>query len=812
MYTANMSFLKDRAQKLRVPISIACSLLIIQGCDDGSSDPDAGVDADVDVARDAEGDSDVTPEADVEEDADWPDVIERPLYCPGTEDLAALVDPMIGTDGSGNVIPGALVPHGMVRASPDTNVGEARVDAYDYEDGNIVGFTHTHLQGPGGSANGYSHILIMPRTGSIETEPEVYLSSFSHETEEAEPGYYSVMLAETGIRAELTATTHAAMHRYTFPESASSHVLVDLGHSRGVSKSGEVTISPDGVIRGHGVYNVHPMLDILLSSRDDVTGGSTVYFHAVFDPPFANFGTWGREGRDTVVREGSLTESGEHIGAYLTYDTSDQQVVEVRVGISLVSEAQARRNLDIEIGERSFEDVRTAARRVWNCYLNRVIVDGGTEAERTMFYTALYHTLFQPADYTEVGGVFWSGADGVGEVFHWPQRRFFTDDWCAWDTFRTSRPLSTLVEPEVVGDVVASYLHLYEQGGWLPKCTWHASGYSRVMIGNHAVPIIADALVKGLVDSDVEQVWEAIYHSAVDDNLDELPGTMLCGYLNLGTSPDYRDLGYVSHECDEHQSVSMTLEYAYNDWCIARVAEALDRQDDLELFTERSGSYVNHWDSETGFMRGRMRDGSWVEPFDPASTDDSNDFCEASAWIYSWFVPHDVAGLVELFGGEEAFLARLDQFFDEGHFEPSNEPSFHVPFLYNFVGAPERTQEMVRGVLNDHFADTPDGLPGNDDAGATSAWYVFAAMGLYPLAPGDGIYQLSSPLFDRVEIRLDPDFYAGDPLVIEAHDNSPDNVYVMSAELNGHLLDRWWVHHEEIVTGGTLSFQMGPVP
>ena len=739
-----------------------------------------------------------------------PELVEPPLWCPGTEDLAALVDPMIGTDGSGNTIPGALVPHGMVRLGPDTNARGGSVDAYQYDNDRIEGFTHTQLQGPGGSANGYSHVLLMPITGPLAVDEESYSSAFSHETEEASPGYYAVTLEDSEVRVELTATGHAGLHRYTFPAKADgARVVFDLGHSLGVSEGGHVEISGERVVRGYGVYNVHPALGLLLSPPSGPSiGQSKVYFHAELDLPFTSRGTWIGESGSVEINEGSSEQDGENIGAWIGFGThSEERTVEVRIGISLVSEDQAALNLEREIGDLGFDEVRSQARDRWNCYLNRVVVEGGSHEERVSFYTALYHTLFQPAIYSEAGGDFFSAADGVGEVFRWTDRQFYTDDWCAWDTFRTSRPLATIVEPETVSDVVASYLHLFEQGGWLPKCTWHATGYSRVMIGNHGVAIVADAFVKGLRGYDEDLAWEALYRSATEDE-NPFPEVM-CGYFNLGMPSDYLDLGYISHECDSHQSASMTLEYAYNDWCIAQVAGEMGRDEDHEHFMTRSLNFENHWDEDVGFMRGRSRDGSWVEPFDPTNDEDANDFCEATSWIYSWYVPHDVPALIELMGGEGAFIERLDRFFADDHFESSNEPSFHVPFLYNYAGAPERTQEIMREVLAADFSTAPDGLPGNDDAGATSAWYVLGAIGLFPVAPGDGVYQLSSPLFDRVTLHLNPDVYEGETFVIETTGIGPENIYVTAVSLNDEPIERWWITHDELIAGGTLTLEMG---
>ncbi len=743
--------------------------------------------------------------------ADDDDDAEPPLddFCPGSEDLAAYVDPMIGTDGSGNSLPGALVPHGMVRVSPDTVNDDGAVDAYEYENTHIEGFTHTHWQGPGGGSNGYSQILLQPFTGPLRSEVADYASAFSHDSESASPGYYGVTLADDGVQVELTATALAGVHRYTFGAGGDPAVLLDLGHSLGDSRDGQVVFVDDHTVQGFGHYSVHPLMDLVFNQDGGTTGERTLYFHARFDEPFADHGSWQRDGDAIEYDEGADSGDGAWLGAYVTFEGVG--IVEARVGLSNISAEQARLNLEAQVADATFEQVHEAARQAWNCRLNRVVLEGGTADDRINFYTALYHTLMQPADHTEVGGAFWSAADEVGAVFEDAGHRFYTDDWCAWDTFRTSRPLATLIEPATVNGVVASYLHLYEQGGWLPKCTWQAGGYSRVMIGNHGVPIVVDALDKGFDGFDLQLAWDALYRSAFEDNAEEF-SEGLCGYANLGTPPEYIELGYVPHECDTSQSVSMTLEYAYNDWCIGQAADALGHPEFEGEFADRAGYYANHWDPAWAFMRGRNRDGSWAEPFDPTDDSDFNDFCEADSWIYTWFVPHDVDGLIALFGGEEAFVARLDEFFADGHFEVSNEPSFHVPFLYNYAGAPERTQEVVRQTLREDFAADPGGLPGNDDAGATSAWYAFAAMGLYPVAPGDGRYQLTTPLFERITLHLDPAVYDGGSFVIEAPGAGDVNPYLLTASLDATPLEGTAVTHAQIVAGGTLVLEVGDEP
>jgi len=726
-------------------------------------------------------------------------------YCPTGKDLAAYVDPMIGTKGAGNSLPSALVPHGMVRVGPDTLNENGKVEAYAYESERIEGFTHTNWQGPGGSGNGYSQILLMPVSQGFSSDVTAWSSSFSHQKETAVPGYYSVELDDPGVLAEVSATSHAAMHRYTFLKPGKGMgIILDLGHSLGESKGGEVRALGSNVLKGYGKYNVHPLIDLLLNRGKGRTGESTVYFYLETDHPFESVSTFKRE-KDTARLEiGSVYSSGPWIGAFMDFGKTGFNQVNIKIGISLISEEQARKNMEQEIGSKNLDQVADMARARWNCILNRVEVEGGSKEQKTMFYTSLYRSSMQPADYTEAGGVFFSAADQIGDVFKAdPGHSFYTDDWCAWDTFRTSRPLATLIEPNRVADVVTSYLHLFEQGGWLPKCPWQAAGYSRVMIGNHGVSIIADALAKGLDSFDHSLAWQALYKEAMEDN-EEDHYRGLCGYANLGTTKEYVGKGYVSHECDIAQSASMTLEYAYDDWCTARAAHTLGLDDMEVLFNNRAKNYTNQWNPKTGFMQGRHQDGSFVQPFDPADLGDTNDFCEASSWIYTFFVPHDVQGLAALMGGRKAFLDKLNAFFQSGQFDISNEPSFHIPFFYAQMGKPQETARLVDGILNGSFHAGPDGLPGNDDSGATSAWYVLASMGLYPVAPGDGMYQVSPPSFSSLTIHLDPRVYGNRDFTIRLEQDDSLEPGEIQAYLNHERLKNLQISHFQIIKGGEL--------
>ena len=723
-------------------------------------------------------------------------------------DLLPFVDPLIGSAGSGNVIVGALRPHGFVRVGPATHEKAGAVAGYRYDNPLIDGFAHTFLEGPGGSGNGYAQVLIVPATGDISATRDGYAQGFDHADEQAEPGYYAVTLAN-GVRAEMTAGGFTAIHRYSYPASADAAIILDLGYSRSESVDGWVDIVDDHTIEGMGTYNVHYLLSLLLADEEGSTGISTVYLHIETSAAITESGVFHAE-EDDPVEPGVSRAEGARIGAYARFGNLSQPLV-LRVGLSRISVEQARLNLSSDPPSAEFDGLRADTAQRWNRLLNRIRVTGGSDEEKTVFYTGLYRSYFQPADLTEAGGEYFNGADGVGTVETAGDWRYFSDDWCLWDTFRTLHPLGTLVEPEIRSDIVRSMLAVYERGGWLPKCSWEATGYSRVMIANPATPVIVDAYVKGLDDFDVDEAYAAMRKSAVQDNDNPMQDAM-CGYVNLGTPEEYMTLGYVSHECDQTQGASMTLEYAQDDFCLARMAEILGNNEDAAYFYQRSQNYRNHWNADEGFMVGRNRDGSWVTPFDPANTDDFNDFCEASSWVYSWYVPHDVPGLIELIGGDQATVDKLDAFFDGDYFDVSNEPSFHIPFLYNFAGRPDKTQQRVDRMWREAFSTAPDGLPGNDDSGAMSAYAVFAMVGLYPVSPGEPRYQISTPAFSRVALNLNPAWYAGGQFVIEARGLSETAIYIQSATLNGTALETTEITHDQIAAGGTLVLEMGDQP
>lgn len=757
-----------------------------------------------------------TPEADdtdpVDSDAEETDdtVPLGPEYSFSARDLTQFVDPFIGSDGPGNVIPGALVPHGMVRASPVSTIETDEVTAYHRSDARFRGFSHTHLEGAGGSRNGYSHLLITPGTNGISSDLSSLAWDIQQDNESASPGSYSVLVPEA-FTAEVTATSNAAIHRYTFAPQTTPTLAFNLGHSLGESLNGKIEFLDAEHVQGFGQYNVHPVVSLTAGTAQK-TGNVTVYFWAEFSQPATNYKTWRSSGEpsETPIVEGSLAMGALEFGAQ-----PGEFPLEIRLGISFVSVEQAQINAAAQVLEFSFDEIANKAANAWNEKLNRIQIEGTLE-EKSKFYTALYHAMFQPADYTEENGIFMDASSGtpvVGTADGW---RYLTDDWCLWDTYRTSHPLRTIIEPDIALNEVRSLLYSAKQSGWIPKCPWNATGHSRVMTGNPALPIIADSFIKGLDNFDAAAALDAMVKLSDED---ENPAPVgLCGYFGLGTPPEYVENGFVSRECDPTQSASMTLEYAYADWTVAQMARAAlnrgivatpsgrDVAEIAERFDARAANWRNHWDSSVGFMRGKTRNGNWVEPFDPADTSDANDFVEASAWIFTFFVPHDVPALAQEMGGNEALIAKLDGFFDGGHFDPTNQPSFHIPWLYAAAGRRDLTVPKITDLVENEYGLGNNGLPGNDDAGSTSALLVLSMLGLYQIAPGSPDFQLGSPTIDSAEIFLSNTYFDGGSAHVVSAPTPETLANWQSVTLNGEPVQRTTISHAELVGGARVEF------
>lgn len=658
--------------------------------------------------------------------------------------------------------------------------------------------------------------VLMASTGKVGTTEAAYASGFDHDLETATPYYYQADLQSWDINAQLTPTPEAAYYRFTFPANALSHLSLSLGDAA------ELSVLSDHAVEGS------QRIDGTIVKATASSQETRQYFYVEFSRPMQSFQTW---------HQGSLTQektqSGDEIGYVSDFPSTAGEVVEVRVGISYISAEQARKNLQREIPTWGFEGVKARARAAWNNALGGISIVGGTESQRTIFYTALYRSLQRMTDITEDGRYF-SGYDHA--VHNADGHDFYTDDGL-WDTFRSLHPLQLLLEPQRQQDMIRSYVRMYEQSGWLPSFP-SVAGEQAVMIGHHASIFILDAYAKGYRDFDVDKAYEGMRKNALE-------ATMLPWRRGPLTSLDhvYFDKGFFPSLAsgeeetvpevtpERRQAVSVTLETSYDDWCVAQLAKALGKEKDADYFTKLAHNYQNVFNPAIGFMAPKSADGKWVEPFDPrlGGGQGARDyFTEVDSWLYTFNVQHDVAGLINLMGGRTAFNSLLDRLFVEqygtskysflgqfpdatglvGLYAQGNEPSFHIPYLYDFSGQPWKTQRRVRQLMDVWYGDGPLGIPGDDDGGETSSWYVLSAVGFYPVRPGSPEYEIGSPIFEKSVIRLGN----GKDFTIVANHVSARNKYIQSAQLNGQPLQRAWFRHSEIANGGTLVLEMGDRP
>ncbi len=702
--------------------------------------------------------------------------------------LINFVNPFIGTGGHGHTYPGPGLPFGMIQIGPDTRLdGWDGCSGYHYSDSVVYGFSHTHLSGTG--AIDYGDILLMPTTGPLQLDNgaksghhEGYASSFSHNRETASPGYYSVLLEDYNIFAELTATTRTGFHRYVFPETEQAHIILDLEHRDYVTES-FVRFVSDTEIEG------------LRRSRNWARD-QYVYFVARFSKPFQSFGI----SKDGIKSDGLEYGEGQRLKAWMSFETKAGEEIKVKVGISAVDVAGARENLKSESPGWDFRAVQTSAEKAWEDELGKIRVNGGSEAQRRTFYTAMYHAFLNPNIYMDVDGRY----RGRDLEIHTAEAMNYYTLFSLWDTFRALHPLFTILEPERTNDFIKTFLLQYKQGGALP--VWELSANETgTMIGYHAVPVIVDAWVKGLRGYDTQLALKAMKHSA---------------QLNGEGLEFYREMGFIPTD-QEVESVAKTLEYAYDDWCIAMMAKILGDTTGYEEYIRRAQYYKNVFDPESRFFRGRVN-GGWYAPFDPFEV--NFNYTEANAWQYRYFVPQDISGLMELLGGETGFVEALDDLFMAspeiagreqpdisgmiGQYAHGNEPSHHIAYLYPFAGAPWKTQKWTRRIMDEMYTDKPDGLSGNEDAGQMSAWYIFSALGFYPVTPGLDYYTIGTPLFKEAGIALP----GGKRFVIRAKKLSQKNFYIQSAKLNGKVFTNAFIDHASIMAGGELEFMMGPEP
>lgn len=697
--------------------------------------------------------------------------------------LISYVDPFIGTGGHGHTYPGATMPFGMMQLSPDTRLdGWDGCSGYHYSDNYIYGFSHTHLSGTG--VSDYGDILLMP-TNSINFNngnngKPGYRAHFSHTNETAEPGYYKVRLDSTDIEVELTVSQRSGMHKYSYPSSENQFVILDLEHR-------------DELLE----YKIQMLNDSTISGYRHSKAWATdqrLFYTIQFSQPI----------KDITYLEGDTPISKNYKflskQAVIEFDNPTNDPVIVKVGISAVDEEGARKNLEAELANKSFNDIKTEAQNTWETQLEKIVVESQNDDFKTNFYTALYHTMLAPNLYQDVDGRY----RGMDLEIHQTKDFDYYTVFSLWDTYRAAHPLYTIIEQERTNDFINTFLAKYEEGGIMP--IWDLSAnYTGCMIGYHAVPVIADAYLKGLKNYDVEKAFEAMKHSATRD------------HLGLKS---YQTLGFIPVE-EESESVSKTLEYAYDDWTIAQMAKALGKNEEYKLFSERAQYYKNVFDSETQFMRGRFRN-TWFAPFDPYEV--NFNYTEANAWQYSFYVPQDISGFINLLGGKDKLEAKLDELFSAeaetsgrqqaditgliGQYAHGNEPSHHMAYLYNFVNKPHKTQEKVHQILTELYTNEPDGISGNEDCGQMSAWYVFSSMGFYPVTPGSNQYIIGTPLFDKATINLEN----GKAFTITVANLSETNIYVEHVKLNGKVLDKTYISHEDIISGGILELKMTDNP
>lgn len=716
------------------------------------------------------------------------------------DDILNYVNPFIGTAGHGHTFPGATSPFGMVQLSPDTGLeGWDWCSGYHYSDNSIIGFSHTHLSGTGRSD--LMDVMLMPFVGDVKLQAGTkenpdwgYRSRFSHDEEWASPGYYKVNLKDYDIMAELTVSPRCGIHRYTFPENINSHIILDLSHH----------FSTDSVI--------YTSLEVI--NNNTITGqrktkgwgepgekywsNQQLFFAMQVSKPFQSVNVV----TDDMIIEDKRAE-GKNIKAILNFETKQNEKVLIKVGISAVSIENALRNLSNEIPDWDFDEVLAKTQAEWRSKLSTIAVSAPEET-KNIFYTAFYHSLLAPCLYNDVNGEYL----GSDKKVHTAQDFSNYTVMSLWDTFRAQNPLLTLIAPDKTNDIINSMLAQYDEYGLLPVWSlW--SSETNCMIGYHSIPVIVDAYFKGIRGYNVEKAYEAMKTSAMQDEF---------GVKEL------KQYGYIPYD-KYNKSVSTSLEYCYDDWCIAQIAKDLKRNDDYEYFMKRAATYKTYFDKEYKLMNGFSSKGKFRRPFDPFySSYGECDWVEGNSWQYSFFVPHDVEGLIALHGDKNTFAEALDKLFSvptdmSGHDVPiditgligqyahGNEPSHHVAYLYNYAGQPHKTQEKVHEIMTTLYTTQPDGLCGNEDCGQMSAWYVYSAMGFYPVNPAGGVYVFGKPMLDKADLKI-----GANTFTIEAHNLSKENIYIQSIKLNGEKYNKLYITHQDIVKGGKLEFEMGAQP
>ena len=696
--------------------------------------------------------------------------------------FTAWVNPFIGTGGHGHTYPGASMPFGMMQLSPDTRLeGWDGCSGYHYSDSLIYGFSHTHLSGTG--IADYCDILLMPFTGEVQWKNSGYASPFSHKNEKASPGYYEVLLDKNNIKAALTTSVRSGMHRYRFAADATEgRILIDLKHRDEVLES-SVEIVNEYEVKG-------------MRRSKSWANNQVIYFYLKFEKPIKESGI----AINDNLQKGLLSAVGKNIKSYFSFNLSADKLVQVKIGISGVSMENAKLNLEAEIPAWDFEKIKSGAAAAWNRELGKIEVKGGTSNEQTVFYTALYHASLSPNVYTDVNGDF----RGTDLKVHRAEGFTNYSVFSLWDTYRALHPLMTIINRQRTNDWINTFMAQYKYGGMLP--VWELSGNETFcMSGYHSVAVIADAYQKGIKNFDTQLALKAMMDYAESDRF---------GLKH------YRQKGFISND-NEHESTSKTMEFAYDDWCIAQFAKQTGNEEVFKKYLLRSQQYKNLFDPVTGHVRGKVQ-GFWYSPF--KATEVNNFFSEGNSWHYSFAAPQDISGLIKLYGGNQKFVAKLNELFTTtetlsgreqpdvtgliGQYAQGNEPSHHMAYLFNYAGQPWRSQELVHKICKEFYKNDPDGLIGNEDCGQMSAWYILSAMGFYPVTPGSGQYALGTPLFDEVNIHQEN----GNIFTIKTNNRTDKNFYVQAMQLNGNNYPATYFNHTDIEKGGHLFFEMSNQP
>lgn len=727
---------------------------------------------------------------------------------PAGKDYAGFVNPFIGSGSvdslslSGSNFPGATYPFGLVQLSPDTDDNpEDPCSGYDYADDTIVGFSHTHLSGTG--VADLFDFLFMPFRGDLKWDARHnsknqggYSSKFSHANETASPGYYSVLLGDAAMFAEMTATEHCGMHRYTPKDNADWYLMIDMDHSLDKARpywSCRIIDAQLRVIDDHTIEGYRTITGWANQRR--------VYFRAEFSQPFA--GHYLKAGNR--IYENEPLANHTNLKMIASFKGNQDKPLIIRIGLSSVSYEGARKNLKAEINDFDFDKVKAETRKEWNRELSVIDIEG-TPQVKTIFYTSLYHTLIQPNNIADVDG---SYINSTSEIKIAPDRKHYST-FSLWDTYRAAHPLYTIIQPKRTGELINSMLRQYTDYGYLP--IWQLWGKETYcMIGNHAIPVVVDAFYKNIPGVDYNLAWKAVNASS------KIPHQHAA--FNILDKYKYFP------ENKQSQSVSIALEVAFNDWCAARMAEKMNLKDDYEFFSTRAAYYKNHFDPSIGFFRAKDDQGKWIEPFSPLKYGGNGGypFTEGNGWQYLWYVPQDVYGFIELLGGEKAFLAKLDEFFTLdakpgdingnasgfiGQYAHGNEPSHHITYLYNYGGEPWKSQYYAAKVMKEQYTDQPSGYSGNEDCGQMSAWYIFSSLGFYPVNPANGEYIFGSPQIPQATINLEN----GNKFNVITHNAGGDNIYIREIALNGKPYTKTFITHEDIMKGGKLEFFMGKKP